>query len=142
MIIINNIYIDIIIKFIIKLSYNFKSRYNFRNWKYVIIKIRYSSNSKVEESEILFDFGYNVILKIRIYLRKYISNLKIKKITFIISIRGVNNKIININKYIIITIYIKGIINNIIKITYFIIKVHVMNNFKTNILINTNTIIL
>ena len=59
---------------------------------------------------------------------------------FIISIRGINDKIVSINKYVIIKIYIKDIINNVIKIIYFIIKIHVINNFKINIIINMNII--
>ena len=34
----------------------------------------------------LFDFDYNVILKNRVYLQKYILNLEIKKMAFIILI--------------------------------------------------------
>ena len=41
----------------------------------------------------LFDFEYKVILKDRIYFRRYILNLKIKK-KIIILIRGVNIKLL------------------------------------------------
>ena len=88
----------------------------------------------------LLDFNYNVILRDRTYLLKHFSNLKIKKITFFISIRDVNNKIVNIDKYTIITIYIKEIVNDIKRSACLTIKVHVINNLKTNILFKTNII--
>ena len=51
-----------------------------------------------------------------------------------------NNKIVNINEYAMITIYIKKIINDKKKNAYLTIKIHVINNFKINIFINTNII--
>ena len=77
--------------------------------------MRYFLKFNIKKSEISLNFDYDIILKDYIYLRKYLLDLKIKKITFFILIREINNKIDNINKYIIITIYIKDIINNIIK---------------------------
>ena len=50
------------------------------------MKVKYLSNLGVEESEVLFDFDCGVILKDRVYLRKYIFDLKIKKMVFFISI--------------------------------------------------------
>ena len=50
------------------------------------MKIRYSSNFNSKKNEILFDFDYNIILINRVYFRKYLSNLKIKKLPFFISI--------------------------------------------------------
>ena len=67
--------------------------------------------------------------------------LKIRKIIFFISIREVSNKIIQTNKYAIITIYIINTIFDIIRIASLIIKVYFINNLKINIFINTNIII-
>ena len=50
------------------------------------MKVRYSSNPEVEKSEMLFDFDCGVILGDRVYLRKHISDLEIKKMIFFISI--------------------------------------------------------
>ena len=88
----------------------------------------------------LFDFNYNITLKDRAYLLKHVSNLKIKKIAFFISIRDVNNKIINIDEYIMITIYIKEIVNDMKRSTCLTIKIYIINDLKTNILIKTNII--
>ena len=48
---------------------------------------------------------------------------------------------INIIKYIIITIYIRGIFNEQLKIIYLIIKIYIINNFKINIFINIDILI-
>ena len=52
-----------------------------------------------------------------------------------------NNKIVNINEFIIITIYIKKVINDVKRSIYLTMKVYIINNFKTNIFIDTNIII-
>ena len=49
-----------------------------------------------------------------------------------------NNKIVNINEYVIIMIYIKRIIDGRERSACLIMKVHVINNLKVNIFINTN----
>ena len=69
------------------------------------------------------------------------SKLKIKRITFSISIRKVSNKIIQTNKYIIIIIYIIDTIFDVMRITSLIIKVHLVDNLKINILIDIDTIV-
>ena len=66
--IVNNAYMKTIIKFTAKLSYNARSRYNFRSWKYTIIKVKYTLDSRVKKSEVLSNFGYGVILEDRTYL--------------------------------------------------------------------------
>ena len=72
------------------------------------------------------------------YFLKNVFKLKIKKMISLILIRGVKNKIVNINKYVIIIVYINDIINNIIKIICFIMKIYFINDFKINIFLETN----
>ena len=50
------------------------------------------------------------------------------------------NKIINMNKYVIIIIYVNDVINNIIKTIYFTMKMHFINDLKINIFLKTNII--
>ena len=135
----NNTYVNTIIKFTAELSH-VRPEYNFRSWKYVIMKVRYSSDSKAEESEVLFDSNCDVTLEDRAYLLKHVSDLEIKKITFFISIRDVNNKIVSTDKYTMITIYVKEIVDDMKRSACLTIKVHVVNNLKANILIKTNII--
>ena len=47
------------------------------------MKVRYLLNLNVEESEILLDFDYKVILVNRIYLRKFLLDFKIRKLFFL-----------------------------------------------------------
>ena len=101
--------------------------------------MRYLSNS--EKSNISSNFECEVTLKDYTYLRKQVLELKIRKITFFISIREISNKIIQTNKYIIIIIYIIDTIFDVIRITSLIIKVHLVNNLKVNILIDIDIII-
>ena len=42
------------------------------------------------------------------------------------------------NKYVMIIVYVNDIINNIIKTTCFTMKIHLINDFKVNILFETN----
>ena len=124
----------VIIHFIVEL-YNaiVKSGYNFRSWKYVIFKIRYSSNLEAKESDIFFDFEYEVTLDNRAYLLKNVFELKIRKMVSLISIWGVENKVVNTNKYIIIIAYVNDVINNIIRTICFTMKISLVNDFKVNI---------
>ena len=71
---------------------------------------------------------------------KNVSELKIRKMTFFISIRDVKNKIVNTNKYVIMIVYINDVINSITKTVYFTMKMHLINDFKINIFLETNII--
>ena len=95
---------------------------------------------KIKENKISLNINYNIILNNRAYLLKYVFKLKIKKMIILLLIKEVDNKIIHINEYIIISIYIRNTFNNLIKTIYFIIKIYIINNFKINILIDINII--
>ena len=131
----------VIIHFIAKLrDAIFRSNYNFRNWKYVTFKIRYSSNFEAEKNDISFDFECEITFDNRAYFLKNVFELEIKKMIFFISIRGVKNKVVNTNKYIMVTAYVNDVINNITKTACFTMKIHFINDFKINILLETNII--
>ena len=138
---INNAKVVIIIYFIAELrDIIVKSNYNFRSWKYIIFKIRYSSNLEAKENNIFLNLECEVTLDDRAYLLKNVFKLKIKKMIFFISIWDVRNKVVNTNKYNIMIVYINDVINNIIKIVYFTMKIHLINDLKVNILFETNII--
>ncbi len=75
-----------------------------------------------------------------IYLKKVLLKVKIKKISLLILIYNINNRIIKIYKYIIIKIFIIKIINRKLIIVAIIIKIYLVNNLKANLLINNNII--
>ena len=49
-------------------------------------------------------------------------------------------KVVNINEYVMIIVYINNVINDIIKTICFTMKIYFMNDFKINILLETNII--
>ena len=73
---------------------------------------------------------------------RIILEVEIKKIFLSILIRELKNRIIITNKYIIFILYINRILSeDVSKTVCFTTKVYLINNLKTNILINNNTII-
>lgn len=105
------------------------------------MKVRYSSNFNVEESEVLLDFGCEVTPTNCVYLRKFLLDLEIRKLLFFISIRGVNNKIVQLDEYTLVTIYVIDLLNNVVRKVFLIIKVYIVEDLKANMLIDTNIII-
>ena len=76
----------------------------------------------------------------RAYLLKQVPGLEIKKMVSSIPIRGVGNKIIYLDEYVIVIIYINGIIDGIPKTAYLTMEVYIIDNLKANILIGIDTI--
>ena len=134
----NNAYMDTIIKSTAELSHNAKPGYNFRSWKYTTMKVQYSPDSNAEESDISPDTDYGVTLGDRVYLRKYIPNLEIKKLPISIPVRGVSNKIMSTSEYAMVTVYIKDLVDGISKMACLTMEVHIVNDLKANILIDTD----
>ena len=84
---INNANVVTIIHFIAKLrDVIVKSGYNFRSWKYVTFKVRYSSNLDAKESDISSNSECEMTLDNRAYFLKNVFELKIKKMISLISI--------------------------------------------------------
>ena len=68
-----------------------------------------------------------------------ISNLIIKHLNKSISIRDINKLMHNINEYVVISCFIrKKLSNDLNYLVKFIIKIYLIDNFKTNILIDIN----
>ncbi len=57
-----------IIEFIITMNLGDRFKYNFRSWKYAIMKVRFFLNPESEECEVSPDFGCGVTLGDRVYL--------------------------------------------------------------------------
>ena len=86
-----------------------------------------------------FDFDCSMTCEDRKMLRERISNLIIKYLNKSIFVRDINNSMHNINEYIVISCFIrKKLSNDSNHLTRLIIKMHLINNLKVNILINTN----
>ena len=89
---------------------------------------------------IYINSNYLIILINRIFLLKYTSNIYIRIITLLISIREININHHSTNKYILLKIIFlnkrndKNVRANIIK------KVYLISNLKTKVLLKTNII--
>ena len=70
-----------------------------------------------------------------------VLRVEVKKIALSILIRGLGNRIIIINKYVILIIYIKGEYDGELRTIYFTIEIYLVNNLKANILIRNDTLI-
>lgn len=68
-------------------------------------------------------------------------NLKIRKLTLLILIRNVRNKIIKTDEFYTIKIFINDTLNELSITTSLIIETHLITNLKVNIFININIII-
>ena len=73
---------------------------------------------------------------------RIISEVEIKKIVLSVLVRGLKNRIVITNKYMILTLYIDEILNEgVSKTACFTTEVHLINDLKVNILINNNIMI-
>ena len=88
-----------------------------------------------------FDFDYSMTCVNQKMLHNKILNLIIKHLDKPISIRGIDNSMHNINEYVVISCFMKRKLSNdsnhLIK---FIMKIYLIDDLKTNILININII--
>ena len=73
---------------------------------------------------------------------RIVSSIEIRKMILSVPVRGLGNRIIIINKYVVLTIFVNRLIDSIIKTVYFIIEVYLIKNLKANLLISNNTIVL
>ena len=85
------------------------------------------------------DFDCSMIYKNRKMLHDRISNLIIEQLNKSISVRDIENSIHNINEYVVIPCFIgKKLSNNSNHLIKFIMKIHLIDDFKANILISTD----
>ena len=96
---------------------------------------------KIIDLKNCFNFDCSMTCEDRKMFRKRILNLIIKHLNKSIFVRDINNSMHNINEYVMIFYFMKEKLSNdsnhLIK---FIMKIHLINDFKTNILIDINVI--
>ena len=90
--------------------------FDFRGWKYATLKVNWSGISYLcvsgKQTKVCLDSGCSVILIDRVYLKKMLLNATIRKILFLIPVRGVGSKIVRIDKYIEIEMHVYSTIND------------------------------
>ena len=130
-----NSIINEIIEFLIKSI--IENEYVFRSNQYVKTFMNFIKD--VIDLRNYLDFNYSMICEDRKTLHDKISNLIIKHLNKSIFVRDINNSMHNINEYVVIFYFMEEkLLNDSNHIIKFIMKIHLIDNFKTNILIDTD----
>ena len=129
----------LIIKSLIVPNQNKTPGYNSRGWKYATIKISWIFGPDAELTEIYMDNKCFVTFINKNYFQKKSYLPKSKKLFSFIPIRGIGNKILRTKKYAVVKIYVDGTINGQQAINSNSMEIYFVNDFKTNLLINSDT---
>ena len=105
-----------VIRFTI-ISNQFKNNvdYVFRNWYYVIVKLKLTKNtiiskSIIEKQKICFDFECLVTLTNRAFMKNQLDDdIKIQQLILSLLVREIENKLIKINDFVVIQLYIDDV---------------------------------
>ena len=73
---------------------------------------------------------------------RIVPGVEIRKIILSVLVRGLENRIIITDEYVVLMIFIDRLVDNIIKTVCFIVEVYLIKDLKANLLINNNIIIL
>ena len=110
--------------------------YAFRDSQYARFKLSFIKNLvNIEEC---FDVDCLMTIENRRVLKNNNSDLIIKRLSSSISIRDIENIIHHINQYAMIDFYMNDKVNHINHIAKFSTEIHLVDDLKTNLLINTN----
>ena len=130
-----NSIINKIIEFSIK-SF-IENEYAFRDNQYVRTMMNFIE--KIINLKNCFDFDCPMICENRKMFHDKISNLIIKQLDKSIFVRDINNSMHNINEYVVIFCFMKEKLSDDSNhLSKFIMKMHLINDFKINTLIDTN----
>ena len=116
----------------------------FREYYYTIVKSKFANNDDNEFINVCSNIDYSMTINDRQVFTRYVLNLKIKKLIFLVSIRDIDNVMHYIFDYIMMSYYINDYLsnNNQILITNkFDVEIHFVDDLKTNLLINNNMFI-
>lgn len=78
----------------------------------------------------------------REFLHKLLSHISIQKITFLISIREIDEKIIKINDYMIIKLTFHDKLKNVFVKRIVTIEIYIIDNFVVNLLLDNDVLYL
>ena len=108
------------------------------------MSIQLKNNIKI--IHICVDIENFIIIKRRRFIVEQLSNIAMQKLTFLISVRKIENKIVKFNEYIKVKILFNNVLNNknidnaqsIIEIIN--MKIYFIDDFVVNLLLNNNVI--
>ena len=121
-----------------------KNDFTFRKFHYVTALIKRSFNNETKNCCVNIDCS--LLIDEQVYIDKTFSNVEIKQLVASLLICDIKNIIHNFNKYIVVDVFINNYIiknNKRLSITNkFLVKIHIVNNFKINLLLNNNVFII
>ena len=118
--------------------------YAFRDWKYTSFKLRFGKDFETSpESNACADTGYLVILGNKKFILRMVLGVEIRKMALPIPVRGLGNRIVMTNEYVILTMYIEGECGSDgeLKTVCFTMEVYLVNDLKANMLIGNDTLV-
>ena len=129
----------LIFRFNVNVFKNVEIDYNFRDWNYAKAKIILIENN--EKKNIVIDIDVNITLKNKNFIRRQKLNVVVRKIFFFIIVRNFNTTQHENSRYVILFIYFTNTRNNVFVKVFIERKIHLIKNFKINMLINNNIIV-
>ena len=108
------------------------------------MKLRQSKNNfdrKWRKKNIVIDIDVNITLKNKNFIRRQKSNVVVRKIIFFIIVRDFDTTQHENSRYVILFIYFIDTRNNAFVKTFIKRKIHLIKDFKVNMLINNNIIV-
>ncbi len=111
--------------------------YAFQEVHYTTVKMSFDNDVF---HDICIDFDNSIIMIDRKFLSNSISDLQIQIMKFLISIKDVNNKLINTNEFAIVSIHLNELANEKLAIAVLIIEVHLVNQLNVKMLVEMNVI--
>ena len=129
----------LIFRFNVDVFKNVEIDYDFRDWNYVKTKIILIENN--EKKNIVIDIDVNITLKNKNFIRRQKLNVVVRKIIFFIIVRNFDTTQHKNSRYVILFIYFTDTRNDVFVKTFIERKIHLIKNFKINMLIDNNIIV-
>ena len=127
-----------ILRFNINFAFDVDIDYDFKNWNYV--KIRVFLSLVVESTNVCLDIDVDVSLINRTFFKTQTSNTFVRTMIFSLQIRDLSTNRHQIWKYVVCDIYLSKSKNDKNVISLIQREVHLVNNFKINMLIDNDII--
>ena len=126
-------------QFIVSFTFSFfqLKKYEFRGWKYTFCNVVFIKQNKLQN--VYIDSKCMMFLINRKFLKTNASNVEIQKMNSSMTIKKVNTATYQTDKYVNIDLYLFTSINKIIHLKC---EFHFVNNFKTNMLIDIDIMII
>ncbi len=114
--------------------------YIFRDWQYITVKVCWSLNES--EEDIILDIECIMTIVNHKFIEFIASNTSIQKMTSLISVQDIKNKIHHFNDFVMLITYIHEFLSDDrLTTTCFRWKIHLINDFRIKILLEIDIMI-